>query len=670
MGYLKLLTVIALYSAVYCSAANVDVGFMEEVRGSDVRQTISRFITNGVGSPYGFHNPVTNKLNPLFTYTGADILWTVEDWWWIEGWGYVGPICEDIDVSANGNYVLVSWNLNDERWELYDASGEGEPLWTYEFGDPVEWDLHGSISADGSVIACCVDMWLQPEGYVGALFKFNNGSGEPDWIYEFPYKGADWDVTSRPIDVQVTPDGSRIVCVVTNVIADPDIPHQLYIFDSSSDVPLLIADIPDEGTYNPYYGIDITDDGSLIAFGAGDRIYVYNDEGEQVNAFDNEPNWQFAPSLSPDGEWLVYGNYFGKIRLNQWNGSEFEQTWQYTLTGYLNTWVCPVDVVNDKIMVGTLMSDDVGYLEEIDGYVYMFDTSSPEPIWASENSGHAIWDVSLNEEDETIGLAASLGPVEGAGWRTALFNTGNPTPYFVMDESYPGSHEACDLSYDGSVGAIGGKIVHVTIMGSGGMAYCIESYDDTHIVLDFFGAKATEKGVKLEWAANHDETLYGFNIYREPLISTPAKAKTGLKHKINAETITGRSPYFYVDADVEPGTTYAYWLEAIDGAGVSERFGPVECTVGEKPAVLSLYQNAPNPAKGITSITFSLPERGPADIRVYDISGRVVAELGKAEYDAGPHEIELNVDNLANGVYVYRLTAAEDTLVRKMVVAR
>lgn len=188
------------------------------------------------------------------------------------------------------------------------------------------------------------------------------------------------------------------------------------------------------------------------------------------------------------------------------------------------------------------------------------------------------------------------------------------------------------------------------------------------IAVNNFRAVPKDDNVLLTWEA--DSSYAGFNLYRsEKSEGTDAKAVTS-RDRLNGELITGRSPYSYVDADVKPGTTYAYWLEAIDGAGTSDRFGPVECTAGEKPAVLSLAQNAPNPAKGITSITFSLPERGPADIRVYDISGRVVAGIGKAEYDAGPHEIELNVGNLANGVYVYRLTAAEDTLVRKMVVAR
>lgn len=191
---------------------------------------------------------------------------------------------------------------------------------------------------------------------------------------------------------------------------------------------------------------------------------------------------------------------------------------------------------------------------------------------------------------------------------------------------------------------------------------------NTGVSVNNFRAISKGNNVILSWEA--DSSYAGFNLYRSVKSEGTDPNAITSRFKLNAETITGRSPYSYVDADVKPGTTYAYWLEAIDDAGISERFGPVECTAGEKPTVLSLAQNAPNPAKGITSITFSLPERGPADIRVYDISGRVVAEIVKGEYDAGPHEIELNVDNLADGVYVYRLTAAGDTLVRKMVVAR
>jgi hypothetical protein len=188
------------------------------------------------------------------------------------------------------------------------------------------------------------------------------------------------------------------------------------------------------------------------------------------------------------------------------------------------------------------------------------------------------------------------------------------------------------------------------------------------IPLHNFTALSKGNNVILSWET--DSSYAGFNLYRSVKSEVTDTEAVKPQVKLNAETITGRSPYSYVDADVEPGTTYAYWLEAIDGAGVSERFGPVKCTAGENGAVLSLAQNAPNPAKEMTTIAFTLPDRGPVDIRVYDISGRVVSEIAKEEYDAGQHEIELNVDNLADGVYVYRLTAAGDTIVRKMIVAR
>jgi hypothetical protein len=254
-----------------------------------------------------------------------------------------------------------------------------------------------------------------------------------------------------------------------------------------------------------------------------------------------------------------------------------------------------------------------------------------------------------------------------------------PKGYFTYSdelEDYPSWNYTPDYSLGTGVGDINGDGAFDVALGVDGEMgdpvgkpnRVFYNTQNTGLSVNNFTAISKGSNVLLTWEAG--SSYAGFNLFRSVKYEgTDPKAITS-RVKLNAETIIGCSPYSYVDAEVEPGTTYAYWLEVIDGAGVSERFGPVECTAGEKPAVLSLYQNAPNPAKGTTSITFSLPERGPADIRVYDINGRVVTKVGEAEYDAGPHEIGLNVDNLANGVYVYRLTAAGDTLVRKMVVAR
>jgi hypothetical protein len=136
---------------------------------------------------------------------------------------------------------------------------------------------------------------------------------------------------------------------------------------------------------------------------------------------------------------------------------------------------------------------------------------------------------------------------------------------------------------------------------------------------------------------------------------------------LNAEPITGESPYTYLDAGVSDGVTYAYWLEAMDVGGTSETFGPVRCTAGTfVPSSYALYQSRPNPARGTAVIAFDLPEGADVTLTIYDLSGRKVTTLVDETLPAGAYERP--VSGLAPGVYVYRLAASGFTGVRKMVV--
>lgn len=416
----------------------------------------------------------------------AEVLWSVEDWQ-----GSHGAICRDIDVSGNGTYIFNSWSLNYEKWELYESAGSGIPVWTYDLcagNMSVKNNISGDISSDGSVIAGCVPGWCDASGnYRGTLFKFNNSSSTPDWTYDFPYISTDIYQSSRPMDVRVTPDGSTIVCLVANVKDDPGKPHQLYVFNSSSSTPTLIMDLPN--TDETPIGLDIMDDASLMAYSTYKNVYVYDSSGNQVNSFSMDHGWGYAPAISPNGHWMVYGNYRGQLRLYEWNGSEFSLSWQYTIPpDFYYPWVCSVDIVENTIIMSSYQANAT--LNR--GYAYVFNTSSSVPAWKSEDFGDLTCCVALNSNDATAGIVASWGPLNGSGMRSALFMTDTATPYFVMDQSYPGSHYACEISNDGRVAATGGKRVHARQMGSGGWIYCIESTETgigttENISIQFFG---------------------------------------------------------------------------------------------------------------------------------------------------------------------------------------
>jgi hypothetical protein len=180
-----------------------------------------------------------------------------------------------------------------------------------------------------------------------------------------------------------------------------------------------------------------------------------------------------------------------------------------------------------------------------------------------------------------------------------------------------------------------------------------------------FTAESVRDGVEVSWECADE--VAGFNLYRSVKSGeTDTKAITS-RDRLNAELITGASPYEYVDTAVENGITYSYWLEAIDVGGSSETLGPVECTWrGALPTAYALYQSKPNPAPGSATIAFDLPETAPVTLTVYDLTGRKVATVVNETLTAGEHAAE--VSGLAPGVYVYRMNAGSFMAARKMVV--
>ncbi len=87
---------------------------------------------------------------------------------------------------------------------------------------------------------------------------------------------------------------------------------------------------------------------------------------------------------------------------------------------------------------------------------------------------------------------------------------------------------------------------------------------------------------------------------------------------------------------------------------------------------LAISQNHPNPFNPVTNIAFTVPAGAEnATLRIYDVSGRLVATLVDEPMPAGAHSVVWDGTNrdgerLASGVYFARLNAGMDTAVRKM----
>lgn len=88
------------------------------------------------------------------------------------------------------------------------------------------------------------------------------------------------------------------------------------------------------------------------------------------------------------------------------------------------------------------------------------------------------------------------------------------------------------------------------------------------------------------------------------------------------------------------------------------------------PARTALYAVTPNPVKGMGIVRFALPAKSEFSLKLYDVQGRLVRTLAAGTREAGVHNVGLNGEGLAKGVYFYRLQAGAFSATRSLVVVR
>ena len=93
-------------------------------------------------------------------------------------------------------------------------------------------------------------------------------------------------------------------------------------------------------------------------------------------------------------------------------------------------------------------------------------------------------------------------------------------------------------------------------------------------------------------------------------------------------------------------------------------------SVSNIPSEYSISQNYPNPFNPSTKIDFSLPNDSKVSIKIYDITGKLAAEVINADMNAGFHTVSFNASDLSSGVYFYTINAGSFTKTMKMILAK
>jgi len=130
--------------------------------------------------------------------------------------------------------------------------------------------------------------------------------------------------------------------------------------------------------------------------------------------------------------------------------------------------------------------------------------------------------------------------------------------------------------------------------------------------------------------------------------------RRGTDYSFHNSIVTGWPAW---GADVDDAATTAAPFIATAGADC-QFVGVADATV---PAVA--FKAYPNPVTTLATFAFELGTAGPVDISVYDVSGRMVENVARGQFDAGNHNVNWNVPaEMAAGVYYYRLQVAGQEL--------
>ena len=93
---------------------------------------------------------------------------------------------------------------------------------------------------------------------------------------------------------------------------------------------------------------------------------------------------------------------------------------------------------------------------------------------------------------------------------------------------------------------------------------------------------------------------------------------------------------------------------------------PTSIETEEYPIEFSLYQNYPNPFNPTTTISFTLIRSEVVKLSIFDLGGRLITTIVDGMMPAGVTNINFNANELASGVYIYRLQTPEYSMNRRM----
>ena len=186
------------------------------------------------------------------------------------------------------------------------------------------------------------------------------------------------------------------------------------------------------------------------------------------------------------------------------------------------------------------------------------------------------------------------------------------------------------------------------------------------VELSSFTSAVTANKVTLNWSTVTETNNSGFDIERAASGSNTFSKVGNVAGHGNSNTTVN---YTYNENNVASGR-YNYRLKQIDFNGNYKYYDLSSEVIVGVPTKYDLSQNYPNPFNPTTKISYTIPVDGKVSIKLFDMTGKEVAQVVNSLQTAGYHSVEFNASNLSSGTYFYTIEANNFVATKKMMLVK